>query len=177
MTVLIALLLAALPPQDTVALTQMSQIKELCDVLRAQPATADLDPAAEVAARKTAVARRDEALARWYRVEIPSKAFNFGQYREQDRQLELDGKKPVRALDDALSLDLEGIDDVAFNARPEQVSAWSRDKKAGQLQLVVIWKPTGDRCGGSAAAESWRIAGRVHTWQLVTPQGVVAAAN
>jgi hypothetical protein len=136
-----------------------------------------LDPAEVVAARKAAQSRREEALSRWYQVEIPSKAFSLGRYREQDRQLELDGDRPVRALDDMLSLDLEGIDDVAFSARPEDVSAWSREKKAGTLRLLVVWKPTAERCAGSAAAESWRIAGKVRSWQLVGAQGVLASAN
>lgn len=172
---LIALLLAA--SQDTVTLTQPSQVKDLCEAIRAHTSATDLDPAEQVAAQKAALARRDEALSRWYRVEIPSKRFSFGQYREQDHQLELDGARPVRAVDDALALDLDGIDDVAFNARPEQVRAWSREKKAGLLKLVVVWKPTGNRCAGSAAAESWRIAGRVQSWQLVGADGVLASAN
>lgn len=175
--VLIALVLAASQPQDARVLTQESQIKELCDALRAQPAEADLDPAEQVAARKAAAARREEALSRWYEVEIPSKGFALGRYRAQDLRLELDGDRPVRALDDMLSLDLEGIDDVAFTARPEQVSAWSREKKAGALRLRVVWKPAAERCAGSAAAEAWRIAGRVRSWQLVGAEGVVAAAN
>src|SRR3954469_18323097 len=175
--VLIALLLAASLPQDAVVLTQESQLKELCEALRARPPESGLDPAELVTARKVAQTRREEALSRWYQVEIPSKAFSLGRYREQDRQLELDGDRPVRALDDMLSLDLEGIDDVAFSARPEQVSAWSREKKAGTLRLRVVWKPAADRCAGSAAAESWRIAGRVRSWQLVGAEGVVAAAN
>ncbi|MGE5047732.1 MAG: hypothetical protein ACM3PC_04130 [Deltaproteobacteria bacterium] len=175
--VLIALVLAASQPQDARVLTQESQIKELCDALRAQPAEADLDPAQQVAARKAAAARREEALSRWYEVEIPSKGFALGRYRAQDLRLELDGDRPVRALDDMLSLDLEGIDDVAFTARPEQVSAWSREKKAGALRLRVVWKPAAERCAGSAAAEAWRIAGRVRSWQLVGAEGVMAAAD
>jgi hypothetical protein len=175
--VLIALVLAASQPQDALVLTQESQLKELCQALRAQPAEADLDPAERVAARKAAQARREEALSRWYEVEIPSKGFAFGRYRAQDRALELDGDRPVRALEDMLFLDLEGIDDVAFNARPDQVSEWSREKKAGTLRLRVVWKPSADRCAGSAAAESWRIAGRVRSWQLVGTEGVLAMAN
>ncbi|HET9753069.1 MAG TPA: hypothetical protein VFP52_08905 [Myxococcales bacterium] len=116
--VLIAFLLAASQPQDARVLTQESQLKELCHTLRAQPAEADLDPAERVAARKAALARREAALSRWYEVEVPSKGFAFGRYRAGDLALELDGDRPVRALDDMLSLDLEGIDDVAFSARP-----------------------------------------------------------
>jgi hypothetical protein len=175
--VLIALVLAASQPQDAVVLTRESQLKELCQALAAQPAEADLDPAERVAAGKTALARRDAALSRWYEVEIPAKGFALGRYRAQEQQLELDGDRPVRALDDMLSLDLEGIDDVAFNARPEQVSAWSREKKAGTLRLRVVWSPAAERCAGSAAAEAWRIAARVRSWQLIGAEGVVAAAN
>src|SRR5207253_1765823 len=64
-----------------------------------------------------------------------------------------------------------------FNARPEQVSAWSKEKKAGTLRLVVVFRPVGERCAGSAAAESWRIAGKVRSWELAGASGVVASAN
>jgi hypothetical protein len=175
---LIAILLLALAPDpDVLQLTEKAQLKELCDALRAQPSERDLDPAQVAAARKEAQARREEAASRWYRVEVPSKGFAFGRYRAQDQQLELDGDHPLRALDDMLSLDLDGIDEVAFNARPEQVTAWSEEKKAKELRLVVVWKPGGDRCAGSAAAEAWRIAGKARSWELVGPDGTVAAAN
>ena len=78
---------------------------------------------------------------RWYRVEVPSKGFAFGLYRAQDQQIELDGDRPLRAIDDMLVLDLEGIDDVSFNARAEQVAAWTQEKKAKALNLVVVFKP------------------------------------
>ena len=170
---LIALLIAA----DVVPLTQESQLKDLCEALRAQPSATDLDPAQQAEAWKAAQARREEAASRWYRLEVPSKGFAFGQYRARDKQLELDGDRPLRAVDNMLSLDLDLIDDVAFNATPAQVSAWSREKKAGTLRLVVVWKPSGERCAGSAAAEAWRIAGKARSWELVGAQGVVAAAN
>src|SRR5262249_56861882 len=79
--------------------------------------------------------------------------------------------------DNMLSLDLEGIDDVGFHATPDQVSAWSREKKAGALKLVVVWKPSGERCAGSAAAEAWRIAGKARSWEIVGERGTVAAAD
>jgi hypothetical protein len=41
----------------------------------------------------------------------------------------------------------------------------------------VVWKPAAERCAGSAAAEAWRIAGRVRSWQLVGAEGVLAAAD
>ena len=174
--VLIALLLAA-AGSDVVPLTEEAQVKELCAALSGEARIADADPAEAVAAEKAAQARREEAAARSYRVEVPSKGFSFGRYREQDRQIELDGDRPLRTLDGVLSLDVEGIDDVAFNARPEQVSAWSKEKKAGTLRLVVVFKPSGERCAGSAAAEAWRLAGKPRSWELVGAQGAVAAAN
>jgi len=177
MPLIAILVLAAASNQDVVQLTDKAQLKELCEALRAQPSESGLDPAQVSAARRTAQARREEAASRWYGVEVPSKGFAFGRYRTQDQQLELDGDRPLRALDDMLALDLDGIDDVSFNARPEQVTAWSQQKKGKTLRLAVVWKPAGDRCAGSAAAESWRIAGRARSWELVGPQGVVAAAN
>ena len=158
MPLLAILLLAAAPGQDVVQLTQKSQLKELCEALRAQPSESNLDPAQLAAARKAAKARRDEAAEHWYRVEVPSKGFAFGLYRAQDQQIELDGDRPLRAIDDMLVLDLEGIDDVSFNARAEQVATWNQQKKAKALKLVVVFKPAGDRCAGSAAKTSahWR---------------------
>ncbi|MFN2549872.1 MAG: hypothetical protein ABR567_20810 [Myxococcales bacterium] len=170
---LIALLVAA----DVVSITQESQIKDLCAALREQPADPDLDPAQAAEAVKAAQARREDAASRWYRLEVPSKGFKFGRYRAQDKQIELDGDRPLRAVDNMLALDLDGIDDVAFHAAPEQVSAWSKEKKAGTLRLIVVWKPSGDRCAGSAAAESWRIAGKARSWELADAQGTVAAAD
>lgn len=173
---LLAILLAV-SSQDVVQLTQKAQLKELCEALRAQPSEADLDPAQVATARKTAQARHDEAASHWYRVEVPSKGFGFGRYRSQEQQLELDGDRPLRAVDDTLALDLEGIDDVAFSARPEQVTAWNQEKKAKTLRLAVVWKPTGERCAGSSAAESWRIPGRARSWELLGAQGTLASAN
>ena len=171
------LLLAAAPGPDVVQLSDKAQLKELCDALRAQPSETDLDPAQVAAARKAAMARREEAAARWYRVEVPSKGFSFGRYRAQDQQLELDGDRPLRAVDDMVALDLDGIDDVAFDARPEQVTAWAAEKKAKTLKLVVVFKPSGERCAGSAAAQAWRISGHARSWELVGTQGAVASAN
>jgi len=170
---LIALLLAA----DVVSLTQESQVKELCAALREQPYDSDLDPAQAAAAAKAAQAKREEAAGRWYRLEVPSKGFVFGRYQAQDKQLELDGDRPLHAVQNTLSLDLDGVDDVSFHATPEQVSAWSKEKKAGTLRLVVVWKPSGERCAGSAAAEAWRLAGKARSWELVGAQGTVAAAD
>src|SRR5436305_14192606 len=137
MPLLAILLVAAAPGQDVVQLTAKAQLKELCEALRAQPSETDLDPAQIAEARKQAQARREEVAARWYRVEVPSKGFAFGRYRAQDQQLELDGDRPLRAIEDMVSLDLDGVDDVAFNARPEQVAAWSKEEKAKTLRLGV----------------------------------------
>jgi hypothetical protein len=173
---LIALLLAAGSP-DEIVLTQESQVKELCVALRDQLGSFEGDPAEVANARKAALARREDALAHWYRLEVPSKGFVFGRYRAQDKQLELDGDRPLRALDGAIALDLEGVDDVAFAARPEQVSAWSREKKENSLKLVVVWRPTGERCAGSAAAQAFRLPGRARFWQLVGASGALATAD
>jgi hypothetical protein len=170
-------MLLALLLTQVVSLSEVSQVKDLCAALREQASETDLDPAEIVAARKAALARRDEAAARWYRVEVPSKGFSFGQYRERDKQIELDGDRPLKAVDNTLSLDLEGVDDVAFHATPEQVSAWSKAKKAGALKLVVVFRPNGDRCAGSAAAEAWRLGGKVRSWEMVGEKGVVASAD
>jgi hypothetical protein len=168
---------AAPPDQDVVALTEEAQVKELCAALSVQPADPDLDPAEAAAARKAAQERREEAASRRYRLEVPSKGFAFGQYRAKEKELELDGDRPLRAVDNTLSLDLDGVDDVAFSATPDQVSSWSKEKKAGTLKLVVVWKPSGDRCAGSAAAESWRISGKAQSWSIAGAQGVLAAAD
>lgn len=177
MSLLAILVLAAASSQDAVQLTDKSQIKELCEALRAQPPEADLDPAQVSAARKAAQARREEAAGRFYRVEIPSKGFSFGRYRAHDKQIELDGDHPMRAIDDMLALDIEGTNDVSFNARPEQVTAWSAEKRGRSLRLVVVFKPSGEPCAGNDAAESWRIGGQARSWELVGAQGVVASAN
>jgi len=177
MPLLAILLVAAAPGQDVVQLTSKTQLKELCEALRAQPSETDLDPAQIAEARKAAQARREEAAGRWYRVEVPSKGFAFGRYRAQDQQLELDGDRPLRAIDDTLSLDLDGIDDVSFAAGSEQVTAWTQEKKAKALKLVLVWKPSGARCAGSAPAEAWRIAGHARSWELLGAQGTLASAN
>src|SRR3989441_4026071 len=136
MPLLPILLAAAAPGQDVVQLTSKTQLKELCEALRAQPSETDLDPAQIAEARKAAQARREEAAGRWYRVEVSSKGFAFGRYRAQDQQLELDGDRPLRAIDDMLSLGLDGIDDVSFAGSSEQVTAWTQEKKAKALKLV-----------------------------------------
>jgi hypothetical protein len=177
MLLILALLAANVSLPDAVVLADPAQVDELCAALSEQGGDLEGDPAEMAAAHKAALARREEALSRWYRLEVPSKGFVFGRYRPQDKLLELDGDRPLRALDGVISLDLEGVDDVAFIAKPEQVSAWSREKKAGTLKLVVVFKPSGDRCAGSRAAEAWRLAGKTRSWELVASSGMVASAD
>ena len=175
---LIAFLLsAAAVPSDVTMLSSPAQVKELCQALQAQPSDAELDPAQAAEARKAAEARREETASRWYRVEVPSKGFSFGRYRARDQQIELDGDRPLRGVDGTLSLDVEGTDDVSFDATAEQIAAWSQEKKSGTLRLAVVFKPSGERCAGSAAAEAWRIAGKPRSWELLASSGIVAAAN
>lgn len=173
---LIAVLLVA-TSSNLFPLVQKAQVKELCEALRAQPAADDLDPAQAVGARKAALARHDDYADRFYEVEVPSKGFVFGRYREADRLLELNGDRPLRAVGGMLSLDVDGVDEVAFEATPAQVTAWSLAKKAGTLRLLIVFKPSGDRCAGFAAAESWRISGTAQSWKLVGEDGVVATAD
>src|SRR5207244_10893025 len=139
----------------------------LCAALREQPYDPELDPAQAAAAAKAAQAKREEAAGRWYRVEVPSKGFVFGRYRAQDKQLELDGDRPLHAVQNTLSLDLDGVDDVSFHATPEQVSAWSKEKKDGTLRLVVVWKESGERGEGSAAGEAGGRRGRARAGAVV----------
>src|SRR2546430_3704486 len=114
MPLIAILVLAAASSQDVVQLTQKSQVKELCEALRAQPSETDLDPAQVSAARKAAQALRDEAAAQWYRVEVPSKGFAFCRYRSHDQQIELAGDRPLRAVDDTLPIYLFATNEVAF---------------------------------------------------------------
>lgn len=168
---------AGLSASGEVPLTKDDQAKELCAALRGSGGAFDGDPAEVAAARIAADDKRATALRHTYRLEVPSKGFAFGRYRAGENLLELDGDRPLRALAGALSLDLEGIDDVAFAARPEQVSQWSKDKKAGALKLVAVFRPDGERCAGSAAAKAFRLGGRALSWQIVDGEQVVAAAN
>ena len=89
------LFIAALVAADVVALAEVPQVKELCAALREMPASEDQNPAEAAAAHKAALARRDEALGRWYRTEIPSKGFVFG--REPEVHALPPGRGTVRA--------------------------------------------------------------------------------
>jgi hypothetical protein len=173
--VLLALLLAA--PSDVLPLREEPQVRDLCSALRDVGESFEGDPAEVAAARREAQLKRDQAAQAIYGVEVPSKGFSFGRFRPDEDLLELDGDRPLRAVNNELSLDLDGTDDVAFHARPEQVSQWSRAQKAGTLKLAVTFRPSGDRCAGSAAARAWRIAGHSISWQLLDGDKVVAAAD
>ena len=172
---LIALLLAA--PSDVLPLREEAQVRELCSALRDTGESFEGDPAEAAAARRAAQLKRDQAAQASYSVEVPSKGFSFGRFRPGENLLELDGDHPLRAVDNELSLDLDGTDDVAFHARPEQVSQWSRAQKAGTIKLVVTFRPSGERCAGSAAARAWRVSGHAIAWQIQDGDKVVAAAD
>lgn len=168
-------LLAA--PSDVLPLHEESEVRDLCSTLRDVGESFEGDPAEAAAARRSARLRRDQAAQATYRVEVPSKGFAFGRFRPGENLLELDGDRPLRAVDGELSLDLDGTDDVAFHARPEQVAQWSRAQKAGTLRLVVSFQPSGDRCAGSAAAQAWRLSGHSISWQMFDGDKLVAAAD
>jgi hypothetical protein len=183
-----ALLLAAPMPQGAVslrdpgappaALAEESQVRDLCNALGHRAASLDEpeDAAAAAAAQKERDALAEQAAARTYRVDVPSKGFELGRYRASQRELELDGDHPLRAVENRLTLDLDGIDDVGFLATPEQVAAWTREKKAGTLHLTVVFRPA-DACAGNAQARAWRLAGTPLSWQLIGEKGLVAAAD
>ena len=173
---LLALLLAA-PPVAVLPLQTEAQVRELCGALRDSGEAFEGDPAEAAAARRAAQVRRDQAAQAVYGVEVPAKGFSFGRFRPGEDLVELDGDRPLRAVDGALSLDLDGTDDVAFHARPEQVSQWARAQKAGTLRLQVTFRPSGERCAGSAGAQAFRLAGHSLSWQLLDGGKLVAAAD
>src|SRR5256885_1354943 len=160
-----------------VPLTSEDQVRELCAALRAPMGPSELDPAETAAQRKRAERLRGEAVLRSYRLSVPAKGFAFGRYRPEQQEIELDGKGPLRALDGALSLDLAGIDDVAFQASPAQVRDWNGRKSAGELWLVVQFRPSGEACAGKAVAGIFRLSGEPLSWQIETGAGPVAAAD
>ncbi len=158
-------------------LREEAQVGDLCDALRDLGDESDADPAQAAASRRAAHARHEEAAQEIYAVEIPSKGFAFGRFRPGEDLVELDGDRPLRAIDGVLSLDLDGTDEVAFPARPEQVSAWSKAKLAGTLKLVVLFRPDGERCAGSKAAHAWRLSGHSLSWQIEEGGKIRAAAD
>ena len=167
---LIALLAAAqVPPRDAVALTADDQVRDICAALKGQGG----EPAPGVSQPRL----RAQALARTYQVRVPSNGFGLGRYRDAEEELQLDGDRALRALDGALTLDVAGIDDVAFRASPEQVKLWTAAKKDGKLFLTVYFHPAGERCAGNGAARIFRLEGTPLWWQLEVKSAPVAAAD
>src|SRR5947209_11435985 len=174
--VLLTLLAASTRP-DAVPLTSEAQVRELCAALRIPASTSEVDPVETTAQERRAERVRGEALSRVYRVAVPAKGFVFGRYRAEQQEIELDGDRPLRAVDGALSLDIAGIDEVAFLATPAQVREWNARKKAGELSLVVYFRPVAERCSGSPAAGIFRLSGEPLGWQIASDEGAVAAAD
>jgi hypothetical protein len=164
--------------EPPVALAEEAQVRDLCNAFaRRGPGSDTDDPVEAAAAHKEREAVAEKAVSRTYRVEIPSRGFTLGRYRRAQSELELDGSFPVRTIDDRLALDLDGIDDVAFSATPEQVATLLKEKKANELRLSVVFRVNGEPCAGNPNARSWRLAGAPIAWQLLDARGVVAAAD
>jgi hypothetical protein len=164
--------------EPSVALVEEAQVRDLCSAFaRRGPGSDPDDPAEAAAALREREAVAEKAVSRTYRVEIPSRGFTLGRYRPAQRELELDGSYPVRTIDDRLALDLDGIDDVAFSASPEQVATLLKEKRANELRLSVVFRVNGEPCAGNPNARSWRLAGAPIAWQLLDTRGVVAAAD
>jgi hypothetical protein len=174
---LLAASLAAPGRQDAIPLTSEEQVRELCASLRVPMGPSELDPVETAGQRQRAERLRSEAVSRAYRLSVPAKGFAFGRYRSEQQEIELDGRRPLRALDGALSLDLAGIDDVVFQASPGQVRDWNARKAAGELSLVVQFRPSGEPCAGKAVAGIFRLSGEPLSWQIETEAGPVAAAD
>jgi hypothetical protein len=174
---LLATLLAATGAADATPMSTEAQVRELCSALRDSGVMLETDPAAAAAARRDKQRAYREALSRVYRVEVPSNGFSFGQYRLEQQELELDGSRPLRAVGGALSLDLDGADEVAFHASPDQVKTWDGAKRAGALSLVVVFQPTGGRCAGNPAAGIFRLDGAPVRWELRSGSAAVAASD
>jgi hypothetical protein len=174
---LLAASYAAVGRTDAVPLTSEDQVRELCAALRTPLGPSELDPVQSAAQRQRADRLRTEAVSRTYRLSVPAKGFAFGRYRSEQQEIELDGTRPLRALDGAISLDLAGINDVSFQASPRQVRDWNARKAGGELSLVVQFRPSGDPCAGKAVAGIFRLAGEPLSWQIETEAGPVAAAD
>jgi len=167
---LIALVAAAqVPPRDAAALTAEDQVRDICAALKEQGG----EPGPGVSQPRS----RAQALSRTYQVQVPPNGFGLGRYREAEQELELDGDRALRALDGALTLDLAGVDDVAFRASATQVKQWTAAKKEGKLTLTVYFHPSGERCAGNAAARIFRMEGYPLWWQLEADAAPVAAAD
>jgi hypothetical protein len=174
---LLLTLLSASAHVEAVPLTSESQVRELCAALRDPGGAPELDPAEAAVRQKREVQLRAEALGRAYRVEVSAKGFVFGRYRPEQQEIELDGDRPLRAVDGSLTLDLEGIDEVAFHATPRQVKEWAARKASGELTLVVVFRASGPRCAGNAAAGIFRLQGRPLSWELAADEGTLAKAD
>jgi hypothetical protein len=167
---LIGLIAAAqASPRDAVALTSDDQMRGICAALSNQGG----EPAPGV----TQTRSRAQELARTYQLRVPANGFGLGRYRADEQELELDGDRALRALDGALTLDLTGIDDVAFRATPEQMKQWAAAKRDGKLSLTVFFHPSGHRCAGNAAARIFRMEGSPLWWEIEGESGPLAAAD
>lgn len=165
------------PAPDVLELGTPDQVRDLCASLELPENVHFTGEPSEIAEQRRAHATaRAQILGRTYRVEVPAKGFVFGHYRNGQDEVELDGDRPLHAVDGALALDLSGIDDVAFKSTPAQLAEWSRQKKAGTLSLVVTFRPAGERCPGSIHARAFRLAGLPTSWRIVGEQGRVLAA-
>ena len=170
MLLLIALIAGAqAPPRDAVALTSEDQVREICAALSSQ--------AGEPAAGVNPTRPRAQELARTYRLQVPAKGFALGRYRADEQELELDGDRALRVFDGALTLDLAGINEVAFRASPEQMKLWAAAKGDGKLSLTVFFRPSGHRCAGNAAARIFRMEGSPVWWEIGSDLGLLAAAD
>ncbi|HWE25946.1 MAG TPA: hypothetical protein VG496_18565 [Myxococcales bacterium] len=166
----VALLAAAsAAPGNAVALTSDGQVREICAALREQSG----EPAPGV----TAAPSRSQPLSRIYQLRIPSRGFAFGQYHEEDEELELDSSRPLHALDGALTLDLVNADDVAFHAGPAEMKDWTAAKRDGKLSLTVYFRPSGDGCAGNEATHIFRVEGAPVWFELQGAGGAIAAAD
>jgi hypothetical protein len=167
---LIALVAAAqVPPRDAAALTAEDQVRDICAALK----EAGGGPTPGVSPARS----RAQALSRTYHVWVPANGFGLGRYNEAEQELELDGDRALRALDGALTLDLAGIDDVAFRATPDQARQWAAAKKAGKLSLTVYFRAAAERCAGNPAARIFRMEGVPLWWELQVDSAPVAVAD
>jgi len=156
------------PPRDAAPLTADDQVRDICAALK---------PAGEPAPGVSPARTRAQALARTWQLQVPANGFGLGRYREAEQELELDGGRALRALDGALTLDLVGLDDVAFRASPAELKQWTAAKKDGKLTLTVVFHPAGERCSGNVSARIFRMEGIPLWWQLELDSGPVASAD
>ncbi len=142
----------------------------------AEPEARPLASFDQVRALCRALKQLDGPTGQIFRAEVPAAGFSFGRYRQADKELELDGDRPLRAASGSLYLDVRGIDEVAFRATEEQRDEWARAKGAGKLMLSVVFEPSAEGCRGSLHAHQARLAGVARSWQLIGEQGKIVAA-